>query len=366
MKNPALNIFLILLSVATGFGMFSGSLVMFLDFTSSAILAIFRFAYPFLLLLMMVLLLIWVLKKSKWWLFCLLCIGLSLNQLFTIIPPRLKAEFNPLKSETTLRVLSWNVSRWDERNKVERGGVSFRPLMMDYIESTGADVLCLQEFFECNDPALFAANIPELKKRGYPYYAFQPSSQLFNGKLQYGVAIFSKFPIIQTEYFENSKGEHSEGLLYADIEVAGSKIRVFNTHLETPGISKTDYSEEGKMKVSRSVLSKIKNSYQLRNIQAQRAADEIKKSPHPVIIAADLGDVPNSFSYKKLRSNLGDAFLEKGYGLGATLRHTSPTLRIDFLFFDPSLSILQFDNINTIRYSDHLPLLADFHHPVKK
>lgn len=327
-----------------------------------SIASIARFAYPFLLPFTFILLFVWIAKKSKWLWFCLLSIVLSISQLLVLVPLRWKTDFQTVKSEKTLRILSWNISRWDERNKLMRGGVSYRPLMMDFIESTGADILCFQEFFECNDPSLFDANIPELKKRGYAYYAFHPSSELFNGKLQYGLAIFSRFPIIRSNYLENTKGEHSEGLLIADITVNNTTTRVFNTHLETPGISKSDYTEEGEMKFSKSVLSKLKNSYYLRNIQAERTIAEVKKSPFPVVICADLGDVPNSYAYFKLRSDLQDAFLKKGFGLGTTLRHTSPTLRIDFMFFDQSLRVLQFDNLTHIRYSDHFPLVTDFQH----
>jgi endonuclease/exonuclease/phosphatase family metal-dependent hydrolase len=359
-KYSPLRFFLIFITLLSGSGLICTAVAVYLNSSFGSVAAITRFAYPFLLPITFILLLTWLLKKSKWWWFCLLSIGLSFNQLRVLIPIRWKTDFETVKSEKTIRILSWNISRWDERNKVQRGGVSYRPLMMDFIESTGADILCFQEFFECHDPLLFEANIPELKKRGYPYFAFHPSSELFNGKLQYGLAIFSRFPITKSNYLENTKGEHSEGLLIADITVNDTTIRVFNTHLETPGISKSDYTEQGEMKFSKSVLSKLKNSYYLRNVQAERTIDEVKRSPFPVILAADLGDVPNSYAYFTLRSDLQDAFLKKGYGLGTTLRHTSPTLRIDFLFFDQSIRVLQFNNITQIRYSDHYPLLADF------
>ena len=319
--------------------------------------------YPFLGSILLILTLYLLFIKSRWWIFGATCILLSLNQLIVILPPAFKSKALNLKDETALRVLSWNVSRWDERNKELRGGTSYRPLMLDFIESSGADILCLQEFFECHDPMLFEANIPELKKRGYLYHSFFPASQLFEGKLQYGLAIFSRFPIINTAYLENSKGNHSEGLLYADIALKDTIVRIFNLHLETPGISKSDYSNDGKMKLSYSVFSKIKNSYFLRNTQAERASEEFKRSPYPFIICADLGDVPNSYAYHTLKQNKQDAFLKKGVGLGATLRHTSPTLRIDYILASNSLKVLQFDNRTQVRYSDHFPLLTDFQLP---
>jgi endonuclease/exonuclease/phosphatase family metal-dependent hydrolase len=360
MKLKALNFFGKFLTVLIGIMCVAGTVACYINNSFSWVFALNGLLYPVLVCFQLFLILFWLFKKSKWWIFSLFCFFISINQLLVILPPRFKQNYFTFKNEQSLRVLSWNVNRWDERNKKMRGGVSYRPLMLDYIESTGADVVCLQEFFECLDPQFFAANIPELKKRGFVYHSFIPSTQLFEGKFQYGLAIFSRFPIRKTAYSENYKSTHSEGLLYADIDVNGSIVRIYNLHLETPGIGKADYTTEGKIKPSYSVFSKIKNSYALRNLQARSASSEIQNSPYPVIMCADLGDVPNSYAYHTIKRNNQDAFLKKGAGLGGTLRHTSPTLRIDYIFAGKDFHILQFDNNTQIRYSDHYPLLADF------
>ncbi len=280
------------------------------------------------------------------------------QQISIVLPLRFRKDFQSIKDEQTLRILSWNVSRWDERNKLKRGGEGFRPLMLDFIESTGADILCLQEFFECTDPEFFAANIPALKQKGYPYYYFYPSSIIFDGKFQYGLCIFSKYPLVNSFAFENLKGEHSEGIIFSDIVFKKNIIRIFNTHLESPGLNKENYSNEGKLNLSFSVFSKIKNSYKLRNLQAEQAKLHIDKSPFPTIICADLGDVPNSYAYTRLKSDYQDAFLKKGNGLGRTISHLSQTLRIDYIFVQKKLEVKQF-TIEHLPYSDHFPLISD-------
>ena len=229
---------------------------------------------------------------------------------------------------------------------------------VEFIEYLNPDVLCLQEFFESKDPKYFEANIPVLQEMGYGYFHFFPTSQLFDNKFQYGLAIFSKYPISDTGSFINDAKVHSEGIIYSDISFKNKTIRVFNTHLESPGFGKEDYSSSGGIKASSSLFYKLKRSYNFRNIQANSASVIISQSPYPVIVCSDIGDIPNSYAYFKLKGNLKDAFLKKGSGLGRTYRFISPTLRIDYLFVDQKLKINDFF-IPKIVYSDHYPLISD-------
>jgi endonuclease/exonuclease/phosphatase family metal-dependent hydrolase len=284
---------------------------------------------------------------------------LGFTKINLFIPARLiHTSFEEIKDSNVIRVLSWNVSRWDERNKEKRGGESYRALMLDYIESTGADILCFQEFFESHDPKYFAANIPELTKRGYPYHYFFKNSVSYEGKFQYGLCIFSKLPITHAKTFENIKSMHSEGLLYTDIQFNGKTLRIVTLHLESPGLYMQQFANSGIFRAANDMLQKLKYSYQLRNKQAEQAAIIINKSPHPTIVCANLDDVPGSYAYHKIRSLKKDAFLEQGIGWGRTLIYKFPSIRIDFIFSDPSLKILQFKT-EQLPYSDHFPLIAD-------
>jgi endonuclease/exonuclease/phosphatase family metal-dependent hydrolase len=301
----------------------------------------------------------WLVKKSKWGFVSLLCLLLGWQQFSVAFAYRPKKEFQQSKADQSIRVLSWNVSRWDERNKEKKGGASYRAMMMDFIQLQNADVLCFQEFFESSDPLYFEANIPAIVKMGYPHYYFFPSSNLFENKFKYGLCIFSRFPITDSAGFLTEKGAHSEGLSYVDINAYGQSIRVFNTHLESPGLNKEDFSKNQTVKFSRTVISKLKNSYRLRNHQANFAAEKITTSPHPVIVCANVDDIPHSYAYFRLRGDLQDAFLKKGSGFGRTFRFISPSLRIDGIFAAKQLETTQFSTIQ-VPYSDHYPILADF------
>ncbi|MBS1654531.1 MAG: endonuclease/exonuclease/phosphatase family protein [Bacteroidetes bacterium] len=307
---------------------------------------------------MLVFLLIWIIRRSKWAFLSILSLLLSWQQISVLIGRNFSSSFTSDKAPGTIRVLSWNVSRWDERNKQLRGGVSYRPLMMDFIQSQNADILCLQEFFECTDPKLFDSNIPALEKMGYRYHYFFPSSSIFNGKLQYGLAIFSRLPVIDSAKYDIDKSTHSEGICYADIKLKDSIIRVFNTHLQSIGLSQQDYKNLGKAEDSRSILGKIKKSYLIRATQVKLARTIIDSSSHKTILCGDIDDVPNSWAYFHIRQGFYDAFLESGLGLGRSFRFVSPTLRIDYIFSGKKMKVMQYTNPH-LNYSDHYPVIAD-------
>jgi endonuclease/exonuclease/phosphatase (EEP) superfamily protein YafD len=87
----------------------------------------------------------------------------------------------------------------------------------------------------------------------------------------------------------------------------------------------------------------------------------IDESPYPVLICADFNDVPGSYTYTKVKKNLKDAFAEKGFGLGRTYNLIFPTLRIDYIFYDPEiLELSGYQSIRTTELSDHNPIIANF------
>jgi len=333
-------------------------LVPFLDTGKFWFIGLLGLIFPFLLFILIGSTIICLLIKSKWFYASLAALLLSWQQVSVLFSFHLPHKFNSEKPGRTLRVLSWNIFRWDETNRKNRI-VPYRELMMDLIQQQNADIICLQEFFECRDPKFFQENISPVKKLGYPYYYFFPSFSRFEGKFEIGLFIASKYPIIDTAKFNNNAGEHSEGFCYADIKVQNQIFRIFTTHLESAGFDKQDYEKIGTLTGSRTIIGKIKRSYRLRNEQAKTVKAEIKKSPYPAIVCADLDDVPNSYAYFTVKGNLQDVFLKKGSGIGRTYQFISPTLRIDDIFADRKLKIEQFARLK-VPYSDHYPLIVDF------
>lgn len=338
-------------------------LVPFVAPTTFLPIALAGLAFPGLFVLYFLLLIYWFFTKRKPALVLSLLFLLGTQQFLAMAGMRFFAgEFEMVKKEGSIRVLNWNVFRWDEQNKKARGGITNRLNMMDVVQMQEADVLCLQEFFEPYDYTYFESNLKELEKRGYPYQRFFASSSVVNGKYKYGMAILSKYPIVATDTIDFDKGVHSEGVLWADVQVNDKIIRVYSFHLESFRLGKQSIiarnEQAGNWGNTRSNALKLKNAYTLRGQQVDILKNAVAKSPFPVILCGNLGDLPTSYSYFTVRDKLNDAFLEKGAGLGRSFRYIAPTLRVDYVFTDKRFAVEQF-YMPDVNYSDHYPQVVD-------
>ena len=152
-----------------------------------------------------------------------------------------------------------------------------------------------------------------------------------------------------------------------DIVKGADTIRIFNIHLQSLRFSKANLKyidkptvedENAAIKESKNIISKFKKGFLKRQLQADRIRAEIDKSPYPVIVTGDFNDVPNSYAYYTIGKGMNNTFVEKGSGLGRTFSGISPVLRIDNIFADKKIDILQFQVIKK-KLSDHFPVIAD-------
>lgn len=328
-------------------------------------ISFFGLAFPFLLLLVIFFLLGWLMiLKPRLALisFVALLVGIkSIAVFFAFHNPR---AFTYDKEPGTLRVVSWNVARFIELKRNTNKGSETRLKMFDLLKQQNADVLCLQEFHTSTNPEYYN-NIEKIQKElGYPFYYFSFDEDGDNH--YYSSIIFSRYPIVDSGRIRYPRPTLPDVLLHADIKVNKDTLRFYTTHLQSLQFGKSDYRSIEKIKAaedsllpsSRSILSKLKRGISNRSIQADIVNEVIGNSPHPVLVCADLNDVPNSYTYFTVKGDMQDAFLKKGTGIGRTFSGLSPTLRIDFIFADNAIKIKQFRRV-TKKYSDHYMLVAD-------
>ncbi|MEO5995060.1 MAG: endonuclease/exonuclease/phosphatase family protein [Chitinophagaceae bacterium] len=315
----------------------------------------------------------WLLFRSKWALLSLAALLLGWYQIHALFAFNPLSSFYELKQDNSFRVLTWNVSRWDEMNKQARGGASNRLKMFEFIKSQDADILCFQEFFESRRPDLFDENIPYITKQlNYPYHYFASDHMPWNGIYEHGVAIFSRFPIRDTSrirYPGPDSLRSNESLIKVTIDVNGNNINIFTTHLQSFLFTGNDYrglktikkadDTDSIVTASKGIISKFRRSYAFRSSQADLVREQLDNSKYPEIICGDFNDVPNSYTYFTIKGNRQDAFVKKGFGLGRTFVSISPTLRIDYMLPSKEFEVLQYKKVK-LPYSDHFPLVSDF------
>jgi len=237
--------------------------------------------------------------------------------------------------------------------------------MFNLVKKANPDVLCTQEFFEAKDTGYYKSNVLALKELGFNFHFFVPLTTA-QADLPTGVAIFSKYPIIDTTSFIYKLNYTGEHLLYADIKVEGKIFRVFATHLQPIYFDDFEYNlanwtqsaTESDRDYFHTLFARFQSGFEYRYPQSELVNNKIEESPYPSIICGDFNDVPNSNTYFTVKGDLQDAFLKAGSGFGRTIPYFSKMLRIDYIFADKKFKVTQF-HVEHVPYSNHYPLITD-------
>jgi endonuclease/exonuclease/phosphatase family metal-dependent hydrolase len=233
--------------------------------------------------------------------------------------------------------------------------------VLDFLKAQQPDILCLQEFFVSGNPIQKEKSVNSALGGKYNSHIKVIGS---GGKRYYGIVTYSRFPIIR-------KGEivhpGSASLsIYTDIVIKGDTFRVFNNHLQSFRLKRIERSFIGQitnpddkeaMNEVKNISVRLKKGFVIRALQAQVVKNQVDLSPYPVIVTGDFNDTPVSYSYRKIRKGLNDAFVTSGYGAGFTYKGNYPPNRIDYILYDNALESKHFDIIR-MKYSDHYPVVA--------
>jgi len=265
-----------------------------------------------------------------------------------------------------IKVLSWNVDGIFNVLHPLKPDKHRRQKLIDFITTTDADIVCMQDNSFCISNSKLTNDIKEMEQLGYPYHVLADDYISVRDNTEvYGTSIFSKYPIIGTSKVKYS-GINYESLLYADVKIGINKIRVFTTHLRSMRLHKEifynteDYTmvqEDTADILNQSVIHKLIYFDKRHAEQAIVAKQVMDTTKLPFIFCGDLNSVPSSFVYHHLSSGLNDVFLQKDWGFGSTYSEISPTLRIDVLLTSPGLTSINYFSPR-LKLSDHYPVVA--------
>ncbi|MCX6308053.1 MAG: endonuclease/exonuclease/phosphatase family protein, partial [Bacteroidia bacterium] len=88
----------------------------------------------------------------------------------------------------------------------------------------------------------------------------------------------------------------------------------------------------------------------------------VHESPYEVLVCGDFNDVPGSYTYRKIRSDILDSWVEKGNGWGHTFHENFFLFRIDYVLHTPGIRCVK-ANVDHVHYSDHFPVWANLELP---
>ena len=309
--------------------------------------AMLVYALPLLILANIILAVYWAVRRR--WIYLaipVVTIACCIPYISTLYQPGFLHSHDD-NTKNGLKIATYNVAMFGR----ETSGFMAQDILAE-MRRENVDILCMQEY---NDQSGEKKNSDSYRDY-FPYMAQGRNDMV----------IYSRYPITQSKtlLFEDT----NNSAMWADVDVKGMDVRVFNVHLETTGINRTLHVA-GKMmaqnrEVSNSrILQAIYGNYMMglyfRSGQAIEISNEKAKSKNPVILCGDFNDVPYSFVYNTMLGNMVDGFKECGSGWMYTFRGGKKAVRIDYIFHDEELHGLSYYRTN-LSYSDHYPVFMKF------
>ena len=337
-----LNIALVLLSFLSLLAPFSDPQVFWP-------LALIGLLTPVFLVFHVLFFLFWIYQKKYYWLYSIGILLMSWSSIKGLIG------FQPvIQSENTsleLKVLSYNTHML---RSVKNAKTISPDAFAAIVQGMDPDIICLQEF--APDPSKRSAYAKALASIGLKHHHHNP------GKAG-AMSIFSKYPLDGLVYHNFSN--EVNGFQAVELKLGATTFRVYNTHLQSNYVTgltneladRPNLQEKETWQNIRQVAARYKRSAVKRSEQAKTIKAHINESKVPVIVCGDFNDIAPSYTYRILKGDLKDAFLERGRAWGATYAGKIPGLRIDYILSSTSFRV---NNSRTYPayFSDHHPLVA--------
>jgi len=323
--------------------------------------AFFGLAYPLLLLTNLILIVYWLLRKSKWALLSTVCILIGWNMLNNNIGFRRPAKQINETDSNTIRVMSYNVHDFKKYGSVN--DISTKHEILELIEHEQPDIIGFEEFYTRNKGQY---DLVDSLKRilNTDHFYFKPF--MSNGADALGMALFSKYPIINNGLIWLNEKNNLNQCIYIDVKKQSGIFRIYLIHLQSISFEPEDYkylnglSKQGKadMLSSRRIGSKLKRAFIKRSQQVALIIKHTATCPYPYIITGDFNDTPSSYAVNQISKGLKNAFREKGSGLGRTYNGDFPNYQIDYILATKQFDVLTYGVIRK-KLSDHYPIYSD-------
>ena len=266
--------------------------------------------------------------------------------------------------ENAIKLMTYNVMGFAYLNHKKNAP---NPII-EYINKENPDIVCLQEYFlNKKNPAMNEAAVHKAFKN-YPYKKTLYFDR--SDTYEYGIAVFSKFPITGAERINYKSSFNGSGLF--TLEINGKKVALINNHLESNRITQKDkqfYQSLRKGNIDSETLGSLKNNiasrlkpaYLLRAQQTDSIANTIKTiGSDYILVCGDLNDTPISYTRHKIQGSLTDAYVSHGTGVGISYNADYFWFRIDYIFHSPKIKTYDCYIDRSIKTSDHYPVVCYF------
>jgi endonuclease/exonuclease/phosphatase family metal-dependent hydrolase len=194
------------------------------------------------------------------------------------------------------------------------------------IQRADPDIVGLQEADAGRVPSLSVDQVLWLSRRLNMNSAYGPS-----WGSTYGVAILSKYPIVQQKRYLLVSAEQQRSCLETTMDLGEHRVTFFSVHLG---------------------LNSQERERQLDEVLAYTA-----RAPGPKVLVGDFNAQPDSQEIGRVLEQFRDSFALAGTGTGYTSPADAPQETIDYIFVWPDITVLSAEVIPSLA-SDHLPVAA--------
>ncbi len=328
---------------------------------TNSYIAFFGLAYPPLLAANLLLIIYWLFFKARFALLSLLMVlagWSSLNNHFGFHA----AKHPAARDSGSIRIMTYNVH---EFKRYGLGNDSWtRHDILSIINTQQPDVIGIQEYYS--------------RKKGQ-YNISDSIKAILNTQQCYivpirantareamGMAIFSKFPIVNQGFIQLSENGNENQCIYIDVKRGARMFRVYSIHLESIHFDADDYQyldsvkQQGETNVHsfRRICGKLKRAFIRRSEQVTLIKESADKCPYPYLIAGDFNDTPSSYAVHQISLGMINAFRQCGHGLGRTYNGDFPNYQIDYIMTSPQFQVMNYQVIEK-KLSDHYPVYSD-------
>ena len=201
------------------------------------------------------------------------------------------------------------------------------------------DIVGLQEVSAPNR-AFIETRLADL----YPHRAFLPIRE------RHSVALLSRYPISNIETMPDV-----ERALRATVHLPRANINVIVAHLAPPNMFTYPLKK---------FVPLARERFETRRVESARLQDIGACENDPAVLLCDCNMSDTSKTYQTIAASWRDTFVERGWGLGHTLRFflPPPLQRYDYVWHNRALRAAEF-HIGQDSGSDHLPVSATFYQP---
>lgn len=292
---------------------------------------------PLLIILNIIFALYWAIQL-RWKLFLSFTL-LFISYFYFNVFYEISAHKNPADYQKTLSILSYNVRLFNAYEKNPKSvGLAVKKIA-EILKEQNPDVVCIQEYY----------NPHKIDFSAYPYKYVHFKTK----NVKMGNAIYSKYPLVNTGAFDFKDSYNNT--LYADVVKDQDTLRVYSLHLQSIGIlpEVRFLQETNKDKLRR----RISKAFEKQQNQVDAILKHRQETDYPVLFCGDFNNTPFSYTYRRLKDGMQDAFRERGNGLGTTFMFDRFPMRIDYIFASKNLEILSFETLEKTS-SDHYAIKA--------